>query len=170
MQTEPSSLPASSNRSLLLIAGAVVALAVVTILVVLLVGRDRTATYGADTPEGTVQRYLAAFESGDLEAAHGFFSARVTTGMDLDAYRRNVDMYGEGYGNPRASSRVLFERTTGGADAVTVELTVEEFSGDGLNGSTYRSSREVRLVRESGAWRIDEPLVWLDPAPIPDMP
>ena len=65
---------------------------------------------------------------------------------------------------------MLFERTTGGGDAVTVSLTVEEFSGDGLNGSTYRSSRDIRLVRENGAWRIDEPLVWLDPAPMPMLP
>jgi hypothetical protein len=170
MQTEPSSVPASSNRSLILIAGAVVALAAVTILVVLLVGRDRTATYGADTPEGTVQRYLAAFEAGDLATAHGFFSSRVTAGMDLDAYRRNVDLQGQSYANPRASRRVLFERTTGSGDVVTVSLTVEEFSGDGLNGSTYRSSRDIRLVRQNGAWRIDEPLVWLDPAPMPMLP
>ena len=44
-------------------------------------------------------------------------------------------------------------------------ITVEEFYEDGLGGSTNRYDREIHLVREDGAWYIDEPLVWLESAP-----
>jgi hypothetical protein len=83
--------------------------------------------------------------------------------MDLDAYQRAVDASGIGV-EPNRS--VLFDRTDGEGDAVEVHLIVEEFYGDGLSGDTYRSPRDVRLVREDGEWRIDQPLVWLDLAPL----
>ena len=155
----------SSNRSLIAIGAGVVALAVVTIVVVLLLGDRQTEEFAADTPEGALQRYLAAYDAGDLEAAHAFFSADVRERMDMEAYQRAVDAWGEGYG-PGGSRSALFDRTDGSGDRVQVHLIVEEFYGDGLSGDTYRSPREIRLVRESGQWRIDEPLVWLDPAPI----
>ena len=61
---------------------------------------------------------------------------------------------------------VLFDSSTGTGDRVQLHLIVEEFYGDGLSGDTYRSPRDVRLVREDGEWRIDQALIWLDPAPI----
>jgi hypothetical protein len=159
----PAAHGGSSNRSLIYVALGVVALTVVTILVVLLAG-DRSATqFAAGSPEGTLQRYLAAYDDGDLEAAHAYFSADVREAMDLEAYQRAVDASGIGV-EPNRS--VLFDRTDGEGDAVEVHLIVEEFYGDGLSGDTYRSPRDVRLVREDGEWRIDQPLVWLDPAPL----
>lgn len=155
----------ASNRSLFAIGAGVVALALITIMAVLLLGDRKAEEFAADTPEGAVQRYLAAYDAGDLDAAHAFFSADVRERMDRDAYQRAVDSWGEGYGTG-ASRSVLFDRTEGSGDRVELHLIVEEFYGDGLSGDTYRSPRELRLVREGGEWRIDEPLVWLDPAPI----
>jgi hypothetical protein len=50
-------------------------------------------------------------------------------------------------------------------DSARLIVTVEEFYEDGLGGSTNRYDHEIHLVREGGAWRIDEPLVWLESAP-----
>lgn len=155
----------SSNRSLVYIGSGVVALAVITILVVLLAGDREAAEFSADSPEGTIQRYLAAYDDGDLGAAHAFFSADVRERMDIKAYQNAVDSWGGGSGT-EGRRRVLFDNTSGTGDRVQLHLIVEEFYGDGLSGDTYRSPREVRLVREDGDWRIDQPLVWLDPAPI----
>lgn len=152
----------SNNRSLIYVAVAIVLLAVITIAVVLLAGDRQTAQFDADSPEAALQRYLTAYEEGDLEAAHAYFSADVRERMDLDAYQRAVDSWGIGFEPDRS---VLFDSSSGSGDRVELHLIVEEFAGDGLSGDTYRSPRDVRLVREDGEWRIDEPLVWLDPAP-----
>ena len=154
-----------SNRSLIYIGVGLVGLAVITIIVVLLAGDRQRADFPSDSPEGTVQRYLVAFDAGDLEAAHAFFSADVREQMDADAYQRAVDSFGHGFSAERGRS-VLFDSTDGSGDRVELHLIVEEFYGDGLSGETYRSPRDIRLVREDGEWRIDQPLVWLDPAPI----
>lgn len=165
MTTNAPVAPASENRSLLLIAAGVVALIIITVAVVVLTGNERAQEYPADSPEGTLQRYLAAYADGDVEGAYAYFSTRVQERMDLDAYQRSIDSYGD-MEMADASRRVIFDRRTGGDERVQLHLTVEEFYGDGLDGSTYRSPRQVRLVREGGEWRIDEPLVWLDPAPV----
>jgi len=154
---------ASSSRSLLYVALGVVALAVVTIVVVLLAGGREAAQFPADSPEAAFQAYLAAYDEGDLEAAHAYFSAAVREQMDRGAYQRAVDSWGVGTEPDRT---VLFDSTTGTGDRVQIHLIVEEFYGDGLSGDTYRSPRDVRLVREDGEWRIDQALIWLDPAPI----
>ena len=153
----------SSSRSLLYVALGIVALAVVTIGVVLLAGDREAAEFPADSPEAVLQAYLAAYEGGDLDSAHAYFSADVRDRMDREAYQQAVDSWGVGTEPDRT---VLFDSTTGSGDRVELHLFVEEFYGDGLSGSTYRSPRDVRLVREDGAWRIDQALIWLDPAPI----
>jgi hypothetical protein len=151
----------------MLIALGVVALVAVTVTVVVLAGGREAAEYPPDSPEGALQRYLAAFDEADYETAYTFFSDEVRGEMDLDQYESTVRSYGTFSGQP--SRRVLFDRTSGEGDRIRVHLTVEEFYGGGGlgGGDTYRSPREVLMVREDGAWRIDEPLVWLDPAPLP---
>jgi hypothetical protein len=159
----PTTPAVSSNRSLIFVAVGVVALAIVTIAVVLLAGNRETPEFAHDSPEAALQRYLVAYDAGDLDAAHAHFSADVREQMDRDAYQRAVDSFGVGTEPDRS---VLFDSRSGSGDRVQLHLIVEEFYGDGLSGDTYRSPRDVRLVREGGEWRIDQPLVWLDPAPI----
>lgn len=164
MNTQAASEAGPSNRSLIYIGLGVVGLAVITTLVVLLAGDRQRADFPSDSPEGTLQRYLVAYDDGDLDAAHAFFSADVRERMDAEAYQRAVDSFGH---DPAHGGRsVLFDSTDGNDDRVDLHLIVEEFYGDGFSGETYRSPRDIRLVREDGAWRIDQPLVWLDPAPI----
>jgi hypothetical protein len=163
MNTQEVAAGRSATRSLLLIGAGVVALTIVAIVIILVAGRQPAESYAADAPQGVLQRYLAAFEEGDIERAHRYFSADVRGEMDLDAYERAADSY-EAYASD-ASHAVFFDGTSGDGDRVVVQLTIEEIYGDGLNSSSYRSAREIRMVRESGQWLIDEPLVWLDPAP-----
>lgn len=156
-----------SDRTLLFVAAGIVALVVFAAAAVLLLGGREPATFPADSPEGTVQRHLAAFEDGDLAGAYADFSSEVRADMDLDAYERLTRDYGmyplDG------SRRVLFDRTEIDGDRARVHLTVEEYYGGGPfgGGETYRSPREMRLVREDGAWKIDEPVVGIEPAPFP---
>jgi hypothetical protein len=158
-----------ADRSLLLIGAGLVALVVIAALIVVLLGSREAAAFPADSPEGVVQRYLAAFEDGDYQAAQGYFSKRIRDGMDEATYERTVREYGYG---ADVSRRVLFDRTELNGDRASVELTVEEYYSGGPfgTGDTYRSSRVITLAREDGAWRIDDTLIGLDPGPFPELP
>ena len=155
------------DRTIAVVAVGIVALVTITAAVVLLLGSREPASLPADSPEGVVQRHLAAFEDGDFETAHGFFSSEVRAEMDVEAYEQLTRDYG--MFPTDASRRVLFDRTETDGDRATVHLTVEEYHGGGAfgGGDTYRSPREIRMVREDGAWRIDEPIVGFEPAPFP---
>lgn len=162
MQSAPSTQP---DRSLLLIGGGIVALVAIAAAAVLLIGGREPTDLPADSPEGVVQRYLAAFDQGDFEAAHTFFSSEVRSEIALDEYERVTRDYGAF--PPQGSRRVLFDRTDADGDRSRVQLTVEEYYGGGPfgGGETYRSPREIRMVREDGSWRIDELLIGLEPGP-----
>jgi hypothetical protein len=152
-----------SSRGLFLIAGVVLLLLAATVAVVLLAGGPREPDLEPGSPEAALHGYLTAFDEGDLETARSYFSASLRQRWSLDAYRRAVDLHGTGHPDGGPARRVLF----GGSDVfdgtARVRLTVEEFYGEGLGGSTYRSAREVRMVREEGAWYLDQALVGLEP-------
>lgn len=154
----------SSNRSLFLIGGGIAGLSIVAVLVVMLAGDRESAEFADDTPEAALQGYLAAFDEGDLEAAHAYFSDEVRDQMDLAAFQRAVNAE-RGFSN-EGTRRALFDGRSGEGDSVRLEMTVEQFSGQGLGASSYRYQAEVPMVREGGAWRIDAPILWIDPAPI----
>jgi hypothetical protein len=154
---------ATPYRGLILVAAAIAVLLVVTIVVVVVGGRPAEPELEPGSPEAAIHAYLAAFDDRDFASAHEHFSSEVRDGWPLEAYERAVDDFGEFDTAP--TRRVLFARTEMDGDVARVHLTVEEFYGDGLSGDTFRSPRVVRMVREDGAWRIDEPLVWLDPGP-----
>lgn len=153
------------DPSLLAIGGGVLALVVLAVVAVLLLGSRDATDLPADSPEGVVQRYLAAFEEGDHDAAWALFSAEVQERVPLDEYRRAADGFGP-YGD-MGSRRVLFDGAEIDGDEARVRLTIEEFydSGPFGGGETFRSARDIRLVREDGAWRIDEALIGLEPGP-----
>ncbi|MCV0403296.1 MAG: hypothetical protein K5924_06255 [Chloroflexi bacterium] len=164
-EPEPVVRASSAYRGLILIGLGVVALLVVAGIVVVVAGDRGEPAFEAGSPEAALHDYLAAYEAGQLDAAHAQFSTRVRDRWDIDAYRDAVDG-GEAPG-AGAARRVIFEGADVTGEAARVRLTIEEFVGDGLGGDTIRDSREIRMVREDGAWRIDEALVWLDPFRIP---
>lgn len=157
---EPTTQAGRDSRQLLFIGAGILALLIISVVVVLVAGRGSASDYPADSPEGTLQRYLGAFDDGDYDAAYAYFSDRVKEQMSVDEFRQSVGMYG---GYP-TSQRVLFERSTGEGDRVRLELVVEYFYGEGLGAGSDRQPRQVNMVREADEWRIDDPLVGLDPA------
>jgi hypothetical protein len=158
----------TSSRSILFIGAGILALLVLVVVVVLVAGGREPQRYPPDSPEGVVQRYLAAWDARDTSAAYAFFSARVQAAWSEADYRAAIGER-DRYGPPSDGSarRVFIDDVTDGSSRVTVRLTVEELIGEGLDTSVYRSTRTIALVRDGGDWRIDEPLLWLDPGPYP---
>lgn len=151
------------TRPLLFIGAGILALVIVSVAVVLLLGRGAATEFPADSPEGAFQHYLAAYEDGDYETAYGYFSEDVQAQMSLEDYRQNAQMYGGGMGFGATSQRVLFQDTEGDGDRVRINLVVEYFYSDGMSGGSSRQPLQVNMVREGGEWRIDDPLVGLEP-------
>ncbi|HUF06897.1 MAG TPA: hypothetical protein VMP86_05870 [Candidatus Binatia bacterium] len=147
------------TRPLLFIGAGVLALVIISVAVVLLLGRGAATEFPADSPEGAFQRYLAAYEDGDYETAYGYFSEGVQGQMSLEDYRQGAQMHGGGMGFGRTSQRVLFQDTEGDDDRVRLNLVVEYFYGEGMQGGSDRYPLQVSMIREDGEWRIDDPLV-----------
>lgn len=147
------------HRPLVAIAVAVVLLVATATVAVLLLG-GRTATYAPDSPEGTYQRFLAAFRTGDHETAYALFSTRVQSEMSLSAY---IDECASRSGS-EADVRVWIDRTERDATRATLHLTLERTYAAGLQSSRYRYTDEVRLVLEGGSWRVDQRLIGTEPS------
>ena len=152
----------TANRSLLAIGGGVVALVVVTLAVVLLTDSGGPTSFGPDSPEAALQAYIAALEDGNTDAAYAAFSSDVRSRVSSQALERELDIR-DGGGRP--DTRYLLTAASVDGATARVTVTAEEFYEDGLGGSTNRNDYEIRLIREDGAWHIDEPLVWFEPAP-----
>jgi hypothetical protein len=132
------------------IGAGVVAIVVVAAIVVLAIGSPDVEEYPADSPEGTIQRYLRAVADGDEEAARALLSERVNDQMSDDPFGRLFCQPGEGH-------QVRVEDVDAGDQRATVTLEIENISGSGLDFDRYSYERQVALVFEEGGWKINEP-------------
>jgi hypothetical protein len=151
-------------RGLIAIGVGIVALSIASIAVVVTVGSRPPATFPADSPEAALQGYLEAFDAGDYGAAYEYFSAPVQGVMsaaDFEAAARDYASY------RTESYLVTYDGTEGTGDRVSLQVTIEYGSGGALSTDRYSYQTTVPMVREDGSWRIDEALVFLDPAPVP---
>ena len=147
-----------TDRFLLGIVAGAVLLAALGIVAVIVVGRT-PAPRAADpaSPVGVVQRYVEAIRNGDVDAAYGELSRSAQAGLSLDAARRRFQRQGT---SASGEQRILIEPVTVDDDRAEVKVTVSRFSAraDPFSSSTSHQDATVRLVREDGAWRINQPV------------
>ena len=120
----------------------------------------------ADSPEGTVQRYVLALEQQDLDTAYSYFSEAVA---DEISEREFISGSTLGFvpGFAVTERRIWVGSVERGDDAASVDVIVEEsFGGFGMFGppAEFTYERRLRLVSEDGEWKIDQALYGLDPA------
>lgn len=152
----------SNGRTVGVIVASVLAIVALAVVIVSLVGRA-PKTFEPGSPEAALQAYLVAWDDGDLETAYSSFSAAAHRDLSFADYQRAARTW-RSQQTSDIRRLLLIDRSTGNAERVTVYLILEETYGKNLEASSYRSQREVSLVREEGAWRLADPLVWLDPA------
>jgi hypothetical protein len=152
-------------RGLIAIGVGIGAVAILAVVAVGLSAARDPDQFPADSPQAALQAYLQAFDDEDYEAAYASFSADVRGQMSLEDFERAATDY---HLYATESRRVLYDGVeTDGDERATLRLTVEVSYGDVLFADRYSYPTEVRMVREDGAWRIDQALVHLDPAPVP---
>ncbi len=145
-------------RSVLLATVAIAALVVVAVLVALALD-DEPTTYAVGSPEAAFQAYYEAWETGDTDAAYSLLSSNVTSDVTAAEYRRMDSEQSWQHEDDRRI--VLLGSTVTGGRAV-LDLRIDRFSEGGLSGDRSSDERSVRLVRENGAWLVDEPLVGIE--------
>lgn len=122
------------------------------------------ATYPAGSPEAAFQAYLFAYRTGDVEAAYGAFSGDVRSRLTLAQYK-GLDADQRRW-QAQEDPRIVLDRTDRtAADRVTLQMTIEHFNPGVFGSSRWTEPLSVRMVREAGAWRIDDPLLGTQPAP-----
>jgi hypothetical protein len=154
MMTEQRTATAGPDRFLIGIVGGAILLILVSIVVVLLVGRSRpTPPADRDGPAGVVQAYIEAWRAGDVERAQSYLTrqARAT------AQSRDRSPYSPAVND---NVRIVVETVSSDADAAEVKVTISRFyaRSDPFSANTSHRDVTVRLVREDGAWRISQPI------------
>ena len=138
------------DRAVLAIGGGVVAIVMIPVGGVLALGEPDVTAYPADTPEGSVQRYLRAVYDGDDTTALGFVSARADKEMGDNPFGRLFCQQSDGH-------QVRINDVESSDGRATVQLRIEDVSGSGLGFDRSSWDRSVVLVFEDGGWKIDEP-------------
>ncbi len=149
---EPPSRTWGPERSLMLIAGLTCLLVGVTIALAFTLGDREPVTFDPGTPERAVQDYLQALDDGDFEAAYALLSSEYQQTTSLSTFTNNG---GQKYGYQQDADRVTVEDVDIDGETARLQLQLRFVSDD---GDDYEQEIDVALVRESGAWRLRNPL------------
>jgi hypothetical protein len=159
MATTTSPAVLRPERSIAIIAGLVVILVAAAVAAVLTLGNRPPAEYPPDSPQAAFIGYVRAFEARDPETAYSYFSQKVKRTMTFEQFTDPKE-----YGRPlpirERNTRLRIDRVEVTGDRATLWLTTEYFTGSGLSADRYTVTEELQLVREDGAWKIDERLGW----------
>jgi hypothetical protein len=151
----PQTPPAGWDRFLLAIVAGTILLVIVSILVVFLYGRSRTAPpVDPNSPAGVVQAYVEATRNGEIEKARGYLTREARAQVE-QRDRQNT------YSPPTDDNvRIVIETATVTDTTAEVKVSISHFyaRSDPFSSSNYHRDTSVRLVREDGAWRISQPL------------
>ena len=146
-----------SDRFLLGIVVGSIALVLAGIAAVFFVGRPRPAqTLDPNSPAGVVQAYVEAVRAGDRDRAYDLLSRSARTDVRREAYRERFPTTA---GSGDTGTRIIIEPISETGDAAEVKVTISRFAArtDPFSSGTYHRDLTVRLVREDGAWRINQP-------------
>jgi hypothetical protein len=128
----------------------VAALAVTGIVVALVARGEKLLP--ADSPEGTVQRYLRALEDQDYKLAYGYLSASSRASCSLDDFVVQAS-----YREVRDSHMTLKD-TRRLDDTAIVSAQVTVFDPEvPIGANEYSYERTFQLKLENGAWRVTWP-------------
>ena len=153
----------SSNRWLVGIGAALVALVAVT-LVVVFAGDRRATVFAAETPEGSVQRYLEALAEDHLTAAYDYLSPELKDACAPAQWRETAR-----YSRPELTEGLVLltdVRKVSNDSEMLVEVTFRRFAEPGLLPLPPReqsyTQQFVLSASEDGVWRfVEQP--WPNP-------
>lgn len=142
-------------RSIVPAVAVLIILASAAVAVALIAAPDDVEQFPADTPEGTVQRYMQALQDRDFDRAYEMLSDRARTSMSMEQFRISQGVQPDGESN----RRIRVESVDIDGDRATVRLSIEQFRGTGLDFARDSYQRTVPVVMEDGEWKIDDAFI-----------
>ena len=142
----------TSARWLAGIAVTVGLLAVVSVVVSLATGATGPDLLPEDTAEGTVQRYIIAFDEGDVDVAYRLLGDELTETCSPQEFRRSKPRFG---GASDSRVRLAGTRQLSGATEVTVDVT-QFYGSPPFETSESTSTYRYLLERTDDGWRFVE--------------
>jgi hypothetical protein len=154
-ESEAAPGPRSPARSTWLVAvAAAVALVAVGAAAVLLVGDRSESEYPADSPESAFQAFVQSWEEGAVDEA---WAALGSEAHERHTYER---FHSANQRQPDDAYRIWIDDVLAADDKAVLHVTVESLVDDGLLGpDRERVSRNVTMVREDGAWKVQSPTI-----------
>jgi hypothetical protein len=144
-------MESASSKWLAGIASFVTVLIIVSVLISIF-ANDGTDLLPADTPEGTVQRYLQALTEDDLIAAYGYISEDVKVDCKLEYFIQTSKYQREqNFGAALTETNNIAGRSIVGVDII------EPGSGAPFGSGRYTFRTSFTLMQEDGEWLITEP-------------
>lgn len=140
------------ERSILLIGGAVLALIVVAVVVVLAFGSPSAEEFDEGTPERALQDYFRALDARDSELAYSMLSEQAQTELTLREFTDQTSFFS----NDVRDTRIRVVSSDVGNERATILLDIERIDHSGLTIDRWSYERTVPLVREDGGWKLDE--------------
>jgi len=151
----------SSNRFLLGFGIAITAL-IAVVIVLVVVNKDYTKQYPADTPQGVVQQFIQSMKAEDYPQAFTFLNV-VESGRTLTYQEWLTSDVGSPYRQSGQSSwRASFGKINTYGNTATVEVNVDVFQAGGPFGNPINSQTVLfNLTKIDGTWYITtRPSVW----------
>lgn len=147
----------SSKRLLAIFTGAVVLLALVTLLLVLIGGNKPIEMLPEGSSEGTVQRYLLAINDGEYLEAFSYLSPLPEEKLTYENWQTSFN-----YPSERPAYRVTLGHSSTSGDDATVEVVVDVFRNGSPFDNPVNSNHVVFILKRiSGTWKITSPTwVW----------
>ncbi len=151
--TTPTAEP-GRDRFLIGIVVGTLLLIVVSVIVVFMLGRTRTAPPAdTSTPAGVVQAYIEALRLGEVDRSRTYLTREARA--DAEA-RDKTNTYRP---TPQNNVRIVVEQVSVSETRAEVKVTTSRFyaSSDPFSSGSSHYDTTVNLVREDGAWKITQP-------------
>jgi hypothetical protein len=147
----------SSSRWLLAFGATIGVLVIVAIVLVLTIPTQETRLFPEDTPEGTVQRYFKALETGDYMTAYSYLIPPPSEKYPYQEWSGPFSSSGE-----KPGFKVTLGKSAVSDSEATVDVVVNVFRPGGPFENPVRTQYVTFFLKKEGTfWKITSPWdVW----------
>lgn len=150
----------SSSKWLLIFTGIIGVLAVLAVVLVLFTQGKNVTLLPADTPQGTVQRYLIALENSDYQQAYTYLSPNMPDGAPYSQWLTQNQNAPAGQTGWRATLGKVVQNGSYATVAVAIETS---YPGGVMSSSQSDIPVTFDLTETGNSWLITSPsyIFWI---------
>jgi hypothetical protein len=153
----------TSSRTLIGFGTAIAVLIIVTIILVLTLGKGNAPLLSENTPQGVVQRYLVAVQEKNYPVAYAYLSPQDPKNLNNPAQTYDNWLI-SAQNNTNTTWKASLGTVTTTGDSATVIVMIDVFRAGGPFANPVNSHNTTFILKQSGSnWLIISPtdLYWL---------